>query len=306
MQKQLHEAIRAVRFDVEARVLTITGAGHTFCAGDDVAEFPVLNTRQLAYDSATPLAEPTSDPRANGFLIVSMFQETAAMLEGLTDIVTIAGVDGVCMGGGLELTLCCDFVLATPDSRWGMPEIDMGITPGWGGCTRLQRYAGRRRTREINLLGYEFSGRQAEQWGLVNRVVAREDLDTEVQALTELMLAKSRYAIRRTKHVLRHAADGVLSQAAAFELPVDPGAGPMDAHGGIEAFGEKRPALLELRKRSASMWRSSRWGLSSPTCSTPPTRYARSWSRRSRRGSGSADCGPRTSAPSSAAGGTAR
>jgi len=258
MQKQLHEAIRAVRFDVEARVLIITGAGHTFCAGDDVAEFPVLNTRQLAYDSATPLADPTSDPQANGFLIVSMFQETAAMLEGLTDIVTVAAVDGVCMGGGLELTLCCDFVLATPDSRWGMPEIDMGITPGWGGCTRLQRYAGRRRTREINLLGYEFSGRQAEQWGLANRLVAREDLDAEVQALTELMLAKSRYAIRRTKHVLRHAADGVLSQAAAFELPVDPGAGPMDAHGGIEAFGEKRPALLELRKRSASMWADQR------------------------------------------------
>src|SRR5260370_146824 len=109
MEKQLHEAIRAVRFDVEARVLIITGAGHTFCAGDDVAEFPVLTTRQLAYDSATPLAEPTSDPRANGFLIVSMFQETAAMLEGLTDIVTVAAVDGVCLAAGLELPLGCDF-----------------------------------------------------------------------------------------------------------------------------------------------------------------------------------------------------
>src|SRR5216683_2792106 len=140
MQKQLHEAIRAVRFDVEARVLIITGAGHTFCAGDDVAEFPVLNTRQLAYDSATPLAEPTSDPRANGFLIVSMFQETAAMLEGLTDIVTIAGVDGVGMGGGRELTLGGDFVLATPVSGWGIPEIDRGITRGGGGCTRRKRY----------------------------------------------------------------------------------------------------------------------------------------------------------------------
>jgi len=128
----------------------------------------------------------------------------------------------VCNGGGLELTLCCDFVLTTPDARWGMPEIDMGITPGWGGCTRMQRFAGRRRTREINLLGYEFSGRQAEEWNLANRVVEREDLEAEVQALTELMLSKSRYAIRRSKHVLHHAADGVLSQAAAFELPIDP------------------------------------------------------------------------------------
>lgn len=258
LQKQLHEAIRAVRFDVEARVLIITGAANTFCAGDDIAEFPVMNTRQLAYDSATTLADPVSDPQANGYLIVSMFQETAAMLEGLTDVITIAAVDGVCMGGGLELTLCCDFVLATSDSRWGMPEIDMGITPGWGGCTRLQRYAGRRRTREINLLGYEFSGRQAQEWGLVNRLVERDAMDAEVQAVSELMLSKSRYAIRRTKHVLRHAADGVLSQAAAFELPVDPSAGPMDSHGGIDAFGEKRPELFELRKRSASMWADQR------------------------------------------------
>jgi enoyl-CoA hydratase len=261
MQKQLHEAVRAVRFDEEARVLIITGAGNTFCAGDDIAEFPVLSTRKLAFDSATPLSTPASDPKANGFLIVSMFQETAAMLENLTDVITIAAVDGVCMGGGLELTLCCDFVLTTPDARWGMPEIDMGITPGWGGCTRLQRYAGRRRTKEINLLGYEFSGRQAEQWDLANRVVERGDLDAEVQALTELMMAKSRYAIRRTKHVLRHAADGVLSQAAAFELPVDPAAGPSDANGGVNgiySFAEKGQALLDLRKRSGSMWADQR------------------------------------------------
>lgn len=129
MQKQLHEAVRAVRFDEDARVLIISGAGNTFCAGDDIAEFPILNTRRLAFDSAVPLAEPSSNPQANTFLIVSMFQETAAMLEALVDVVTIAAVDGVCMGGGLELTLCCDFVFTTPDARWGMPEIDMGITP---------------------------------------------------------------------------------------------------------------------------------------------------------------------------------
>jgi enoyl-CoA hydratase len=261
LQKQLHEAIRAVRFDEEARVLIISGAGNTFCAGDDIAEFPVMNTRRLAFDSATPLPTPSSNPQANTFLIVSMFQETAAMLENLTDVVTIAAVDGVCMGGGLELTLCCDFVLTTPDARWGMPEIDMGITPGWGGCTRLQRFAGRRRTKEINLLGYEFSGRQAEQWDLANRVVEREDLEAEVQALTELMLSKSRYAIRRSTHVLHHAADGVLSQAAAFELPIDPGAGPSDVNGGVNgvvSFAEKGEALMDLRKRSRVMWSDQR------------------------------------------------
>ena len=178
------------------------------------------------------------------------------MLENLTDVITIAAVDGVCMGGGLELTLCCDFVLTTPDARWGMPEIDMGITPGWGGCTRLQRFTGRRRAREINLLAYEFSGRQAEQWNLANRVVERKDLDAEVRALTELMLAKSRYAIRRAKYVLHYAA----SLGAA---PRDVETAPMPGRSagslpGIDSFAQKRPSLAELRKRSARMWADQR------------------------------------------------
>jgi enoyl-CoA hydratase/carnithine racemase len=257
MQKQLHEAVRAVRFDEEARVLIITGAGNTFCAGDDITEFPVLNTRKLSYDSATVLDTPATDPQANGFLVTSMFQETVALIENLTDVVTIAAVDGVCMGGGLELTLACDFVLTTPDARWGMPEIDMGLTPGWGGCTRMQRYAGRRRTKEINLIGYEFSGRQAAEWDLANRVVPREALEAEVQALAELMWAKSRYAIRRTKYVLKNAADGPLSQVTAFELPIDSAAGPRDVDG-FDSFSQKKPALAALRARSSAMWADQR------------------------------------------------
>ncbi|MCP5042133.1 MAG: enoyl-CoA hydratase/isomerase family protein, partial [bacterium] len=183
LQKQLHEAIREVKFDLETRVLIITGAGNTFCAGDDIPEMPRMAglnvTAESIGDVDTP---PASTPM---FMFIRMFQETAAMLEDL-DCVTIAAVDGVCMGGGLELTLCCDFVLTTSDARWGMPEIDMGITPGWGGCTRMQRYVGRRKCKEINLLAYEFSGRDAEGWGLANRVVEASELEGEVQALADL------------------------------------------------------------------------------------------------------------------------
>ena len=257
MQKQLHEAVRAVRFDEEARVLIFQGAGDTFCAGDDVVEFPVLATRKLAYDSATTLPEPANDPAVNGFVVTSMFQETAAMIENLLDVVTIAAVDGVCMGGGLEITLCCDFVLATPDSRWGMPEIDYGLTPGWGGCTRMQRVVGRRRAREINLLAYEFTGRQAAEWQFANRLVAREDLEAETAALTDLVLSKSRYAVRRSKYVLRNASDGPISTAAAFELPIDAAAGPADVDG-FNSFATKASSLQDLRKRSTAMWADQR------------------------------------------------
>jgi enoyl-CoA hydratase len=257
MQKQLHEVVRAVRFDEEARILIFTGAGGTFCSGDDVVEFPELPTRKLAYDSATALSEPASLPQSNGFLVTSMFQETAAMIENLLDVVTIAAVDGVCMGGGLEITLCCDFVLATPGSRWGMPEIDYGLTPGWGGCTRMQRVVGRRRAREINLLAYEFTGRQAEQWGFVNRLVDPADLEAETRALSELVLSKSRYAIRRSKYVLRYASDGPIATAAAFELPIDAGAGPRDVDG-FASFTNKASSLMDLRKRSSAMWADQR------------------------------------------------
>lgn len=257
MQKELHEVVRQVRFDEEARVLIFTGAGNTFCAGDDIVEFPELATRKLAYDSATALPEPASNPQSNGFLVTSMFQETAAMIENLIDVVTIAAVDGVCMGGGLEITLCCDFVLATPRSRWGMPEIDYGLTPGWGGCTRMQKVVGRRRAKEINLLAYEFTGRQAEQWGFVNRLVEPDNLASETKQLAELILAKSRYAIRRSKYVLRHASEAPISTAAAYELPIDAGAGVRDVNG-FAAFTNKAEGLMDLRKRSSAMWENQR------------------------------------------------
>jgi enoyl-CoA hydratase len=69
------------------------------------------------------------------------------------DKITIAAVEGFAVGGGLEITMASDFVVATETAKWGMPEVDVGITPGWGGTTRLTRLIGRRRAKEINLLG---------------------------------------------------------------------------------------------------------------------------------------------------------
>ncbi len=251
LQKQLHEAIRSVKFDLETRVLILAGAGNTFCAGDDIPEMPTMAELNIAADSMGTVDTP---PAANpAFMFIRMFQETAAMLEDL-DCITIAAVDGVCMGGGLELTLCCDFVLTTPDARWGMPEIDMGITPGWGGCTRMQRYVGRRKTKEINLLAYEFNGPEAKELGFANRVVEPAELEGEVQALTDLMLAKNRYAIRRTKFVLNKSAEGHLAQATAFEVPVDAAAGMGDDREGIKKFSDKTDGWFDIRGRSRTFW----------------------------------------------------
>lgn len=253
VQKKLHEAVRKVRFDSETRVVIFEGRGGHFCAGDDIKEMPILGTRVLSADVDGIVEDADQHDPHSYFNHIRMFQETAAMVEDL-DAITISKVEGVCMGGGLELTLCCDFVLATEDSRWGMPEVDMGITPGWGGCTRMQRFTGRRKAKEINLVAYEFSGVQAEEFGFINRLVANDELEAETMALANLMLAKNRYALRRSKFVLNKAAEGHMAQAAAFEVPVDPNAGLGSGLDGINAFAEKNMDWLGAREKSKTFW----------------------------------------------------
>jgi hypothetical protein len=114
MADELEDAVRRVKKDRTCRILIFRGAGNTFCAGDSIKDF-------LTWTDDDPYRQ------------ARQYRETAQMIEDLTPI-TIAAVDGVCTGGGLELTLTCDFVIATDRRRWGMPEIDWDITPGWGRC----------------------------------------------------------------------------------------------------------------------------------------------------------------------------
>src|SRR3979411_840985 len=176
---ELNAAVKEVAVDRDCRVLILRGAGETFCAGDDIKGF---------------LDFAPADGPGN----IRMYQETVNIIDDLVPV-TIAGVDGVCTGGGLELTLVCDFVIATHRSRWGMPEINWAITPGWGGTGRLSKFAGRRKTKEWNLLGALFDAHTAERHDLANRVVAPERLDAEVAELVDAILAKDAATITTTK-----------------------------------------------------------------------------------------------------------
>ena len=197
LSAQLNRAVRDIRDDRDCRVVVFQGAGNTFCAGDDVAEFNEW--------------EPDTIGRQ-----IRLYQETSQIVEDLTAI-TIAKVDGYAVGGGLELTLVCDFVVATDRSRWGMPEIDWDITPGWGGTNRLARFAGRRKTKEWNLIGALFDAATAERYDLVNRLTTPEALDVEVESLIEVMLAKDPKAIERTKKCLNLGAELPISAGLALE-----------------------------------------------------------------------------------------
>jgi enoyl-CoA hydratase/carnithine racemase len=161
----------------------------------------------------------------------------------------------VCTGGGLELTLVCDFVVATDRSRWGMPEIDWDITPGWGGVTRLARFAGRRKAKEWNLIGPLFSAQVAERYDLINRICAPEDLGEEVDALVEVMSAKNPVTVRRSKFVLNKGADLPLSGAMAFEIPIVPFASKPGrfATDGMEDFAQAGTRAAR-RRLSKAFW----------------------------------------------------
>ncbi|MFG1667804.1 enoyl-CoA hydratase/isomerase family protein [Streptomyces sp. Y7] len=189
LSQQLNEAVREIRDDVECRVVVFQGAGNTFCAGDDVSEFSDWPDESIGRQ-------------------IRLYQETAKIIEDLTQV-TIAKVDGIAVGGGLELTLVCDFVVATDRSRWGMPEIDWDITPGWGGTNRLAWFAGRRKTKEWNLIGALFNAETAERYDLINRLTTPEQLDAEVESLIEVMLAKEPRVVERTKKYLKYGADNI-------------------------------------------------------------------------------------------------
>jgi enoyl-CoA hydratase len=197
LSAELNATVKEIGVDRDCRVVVFRGAGETFCAGDDIKEFN------------------TWEPE-DAYWQVRQYQETVNLIEDLVPI-TISAVDGACTGGGLELTLVCDFVVATERSRWGMPEINWDITPGWGGTSRLGKFAGRRKTKEWNLLGGLFDAATAERYDLVNRLCAPEHLERDIDALIEVILAKSPVTLRCTKYFLNKAAELSAAQGLWFE-----------------------------------------------------------------------------------------
>lgn len=244
LSDELIAALRLVRDSDSLRALVIRGAGGTFCAGDDISEMPAWGD-------------------ANGVMRrVRRYQEMADTLADL-DKITIAAVDGFAVGGGLEITMACDFVIATESARWGMPEVDVGITPGWGGTTRMARLIGRRMTKEVNLLGALHPARRAVELGLWNRVVGPDDLDAEVANLLELLASKNQQALRQLKLIIDKGVEADLHTAQGFELlsagltsAVNGGWEVEDAdHGaGIRDFVEKGDRWQHRRGLARDFW----------------------------------------------------
>ncbi len=244
LSDELVRAIAHVQDSTTVKVMVIDGAGETFCAGDDITEM-------FGWGDANGVMR-----RAR------LYQTMANALEEL-DKVTIAAVDGFAVGGGLEITMACDFVVATSRARWGMPEVDVGITPGWGGTTRMARLIGRRMTKEINLLGALHPAARAVQLGLWNRVVADERLGVEVDTLVEVLLSKNQQAVRQLKFIINRGVEADLYTAQGFEALSAGLTGAVngawqvpDADGGdgVVAFTDKGTLWQKRRDLARDFW----------------------------------------------------
>jgi enoyl-CoA hydratase len=162
----------------------------------------------------------------------------------------VAAVHGVCFGGGLEVALACDVIVASDDARFGQPEINLGVMPGWGGTRRLPRRIGAARARRWILTGRPASAREAEAAGLVDRVVARADLLASALEVARELASKPPVAVAAAKYALLASIDPGVDEGLAYELDLWARLfGTRGQREGMAAFLEKRPASPVDRDR---------------------------------------------------------
>ena len=216
----LNDALDVLELDPAIRALVITGAGERFfAAGADISEFP-----------ATAAA---GRPAAGGL-------ELCRRISTLPKP-SIAAVNGIAFGGGCELALACDIRLANESSRFGQPEVKLGIIPGWGGTQRLPRAIGVSRAMRMLLLGEPIDARTALEWGLVSEVVADADLRSRAEALAEELAAQAPLAVAAIKRAVNEGLDKSLGHGIDVETHEFTRLfGSDDAREGIAAYLEKR------------------------------------------------------------------
>jgi enoyl-CoA hydratase len=249
MTDELVAAVEEVSADERLHVVVFRGGGGYFSAGDDLVEV-----------HEGMWGDPNQVMRR-----IRFYQRFSNTIEDL-DKITIAVCEGFVLGGGLEITMACDLAMIAESCRWGMPEVDSAMTPGWGGTTRMIRLIGRRRTKEINLIGALQSARRGVDWGLFNREVPDADLDAELERLVEMLLVKNQQTLRQLKFTMNKNADADMTTALAFEAYSElataainwredtqriPDAEPGK---GLEAFVEKNELWQERRRRAIDFW----------------------------------------------------
>ena len=220
--EEIEQVIDSVSTGEEVKVLVVTGAGEkAFVAGADISEFPKMNSLQAR-------------------LFAQKGQNIFFKIESLP-LPVIACVNGYALGGGCELAMSCDFIYASEKARFGQPEINLGIIPGFGGTQRLARLVGRAKAKELCMTGVQITAKEAKELGLVAQVFKPEELMDKTMEIARAMAQKSMVALRAIKEVINKGIEvdlytGCALEAEAFATSFS----SVDAREGAMAFLEKR------------------------------------------------------------------
>jgi enoyl-CoA hydratase len=210
-------AVKDVEEDNEVKVLILTGAGKSFVAGSDIKEFNAT-TSYAAHN------------------IVRL----GSIVEKLNKPV-IAAVNGFCLGGGCEIAMACDLIIASEKAKFGQPEINLGIIPGGGGTQRLQRLIGVCRAKELIFTGDIIRADEADRIGLVNRVVAMDELIPTAKEIAAKIATKSSAALKLAKQAINKGMQTSLQDGLDYEYEMYALSLSLeDKAEGVSAFLEKR------------------------------------------------------------------
>ena len=224
--EELEAEIDRLDEDDGVRAIVLQGAGErAFVAGADIKEFPSL--RQAA-------AEAHETGSARGIQKLGHRMDAARKPF-------IAAIHGFCLGGGLELAMCCDIRIVSEDAQLGQPEIKLGLIPGGGGTQRLPRLVGIGRAMLLNLTGDFIDAKTAYDWGLVERVVPREELRDAALAIARTIAARSPVSVGILRELTRTTRDlpleeGLRREADGFRRCLE----SEDGVEGVAAFLERR------------------------------------------------------------------
>jgi enoyl-CoA hydratase len=223
---ELSEALAGFADDDAIGAVVITGSEKAFAAGADIKEMQPLG-----------FAEAYADDLAGGWDDVAAFRKPM-----------IAAVAGFALGGGCELAMMADFIIAADTARFGQPEITLGVIPGMGGTQRMARSIGKAKTMDLVLTGRMMDAAEAERCGLVSRVVPAADLLAEALKAAEKIAGFSLPSVMMAKESVGRAFETSLAEGLRFERRLFHSTFALDDQSeGMAAFVEKRPAVFKHR-----------------------------------------------------------
>ena len=226
--EELDSVFRAIDRDDEVRVVIITGAGRAFVAGADIAQMSRLDGSE-------------------GRVMSMRGQKVMEFIEFM-DKPVIAAVNGFALGGGNELSMACDIRIASETAKFGQPEVNLGIIPGYGGTQRLPRLVGKGMAKKLIYSAEMIDAEEAYRIGLVDEVVSAEELMEAAEKLAKTIMSKAPIAIKMAKVAINNGMNTDLKTGVQFEAEAYASTFVSeDRVEGMKAFLEKRPAKFKNR-----------------------------------------------------------